>query len=523
MRKILCLLILSGLFVSTICAQINQNIIKSKLDSIIKLDSAIHNIKQFNPKSIPSDADYGSIVKLLNNLDIDKSEFTIFEDSVFTSADRKVFIHEWESVKNKKLNLEVPILSRLVDIENPSISPDTLIYLLEKVREFEAIYELYTKLNNRIVQLEKNGYETVYLGGLKRNLKIIENHMNYLLESNYCQYRYINTSNQKIKGVYIAIDNDFFGLNNWDRNYTGGGRIEVTTDFLKMRLLTFLNNDKILAYQGVFFGTEAYTPKIRDTSIFKIDTSFDINDRPFASYQYIGRSKYRMHYNGHARVRSDFKLGIIGGNVGNAFQSVIHRDQFVSSVKPYGWDSQIANGGRFAWNIDHYIDVMLYSGQGDVLNSKRNNHKTRWINIPVLAELHLGNELTAVGVGLGFSTLSFKQRSGNEDIILYSHRKVNCVASANFRYRYVIHNSMLEGLGMFNTFKDDDDPFAPKDIYRLESNEVERNLIWGEVFLGICVMKATFYYKYTFNTKEYHKEKARNYYSWGRIGINFLL
>jgi hypothetical protein len=99
-----------------------------------------------------------------------------------------------------------------------------------------------------------------YLGGLIRNLRVLEGHMKHILDYYYCQYKNINTSDQVIKGVYIEIDNDLFAYNNKDMNYTGGGRFEISTDYLKMQLLPFLNKEKILSYQGVFIGFKAYTP-----------------------------------------------------------------------------------------------------------------------------------------------------------------------------------------------------------------------------------------------------------------------
>jgi hypothetical protein len=425
-------------------------------------------------------------------------------------------------------NLDTLVLKlyTILELENPAIEPDTLLFFLENVRTYETVYELYNKLNKEVLAVEEEMSDramhtkVTYLGGLKRNLKVVEGHMEHILEYNYSQYKNINISDQLIKGVYIEVDNDLFAFTNKDMNYTGGGRFEITTDYLKMRLLRLANKEKILSYQGVFIGFKAYTPFIRDTSIFKTTTSFDVNDRPFASYTYIGRSKYRIHSSGHLRMRSDFKIGIIGGNVGNVIQSIIHRDQFVSSLKPYGWDSQIAKGGRFAWNIDHYFDLMLFSGKGDIFNLNRT--KPTWLNIPLMFDAHIGNELTALGAGIGFSNLNFKDRSGNEDIKLPESKSLRFIISANAKYRYVIHNSMLEGIGILETFPDDDDPLAPKDLYRLEADEVVRHLFLAELFLGFRTMNTTIYWKLTMNTKEYNKPKAKDIYQWGRFGVNFL-
>ncbi|MEN8121625.1 MAG: lipid A-modifier LpxR family protein [Bacteroidota bacterium] len=470
---------------------------EDKYKQIQKLDSAIYSNKQPNIKKI---------LKETKNL---------FRKEIKKEAKSEV---ETKSAK----------LYDILGLNDPSINQDTLLCFLEIIHKYETIYQLYSTLKSEIDDIEIDIFtgnpnqNKVYLGGLKRNLKLVENHMKHILKYEYNQYAYINTSNQKLKGIYLYLDNDLLGSSNLDMNYTGGVRIEVTTDYLKMRLLPFINKDNILAYQGVFYGMEAYTPFIRDTSIFKTNSSFDVDDRPFASFAYIGRSKYRLHYKGNMRMRSDFKIGIIGGSISNEFQSIAHRDQFVSSVKPYGWDSQIANGGRFAWNIDYYFDLMLFSGKGDIFK-KRRTKVPSWLNFPLNAEFHIGNELTAIGAGIGYSTADLKGRSGNEDVNLGIKKKFRFVISANARYRYIKHNSMLEGIGVFETFEDDDDPLAPKDIYRLNKDEVERHLFFAEVFLGLRVMKVTVFYKYTFHTIEYDKPKALDNYSWGRLGINFLL
>jgi len=492
MKNLILLLIIFYLVHSTVFAQETDN---SKIGVISNLDRNIFEKKHLDIKTLR---------KKINKIKSKSSDMV-----------------------GNNLDTMVLRLYTILELENPAIKPDTLLFFVENIRTYEAIYELYNKLNMQILAIEENmsasdmHKKDNYLGGLKRNLSVIEEHMKHILEYNYCQYKNINTSNQLIKGVYIETDNDLFAFTNKDMNYTGGGRFEITTDFLKMRLLPFANKEKILSYQGIFIGFKAYTPFIRDTSIFNTVTSFDVDDRPFASYTFIGRSKYRIHSNGHMRMKSDFKIGIIGGDVGNIIQSVIHRDQFVSSLKPYGWDSQIAKGGRFAWNIDHYFELMLFSGNGDIFNLDRK--KPKWLNIPLMLDMHIGNELTAFGAGIGLSNLSFKDRSGNEDIKLRKSKKIRLILSANVKYRYVLHNSMLEGIGILETFPDDDDPFAPTDLHRLEANEVVRHLFLTELFIGFRTMKATIYWKLTTNTKEYNKPKAKNIYQWARFGVNFLL
>jgi hypothetical protein len=164
---------------------------------------------------------------------------------------------------------------------------------------------------------------------------------------------------------------------------------------------------------------------------------------------------------------------------------------------------------------------MLFSGNGDIFSL--NKRKYTWLNIPVLFEAHIGNEITSLGAGIGISNLGFLDRSGNEDIKLPGLKKVRLHISANAKYNYIVHNSMLEGIGIFNTFPDDDDPLAPKDVYRLEADEVARHLFLSELFIGLRTMKVTVYWKLTINSKEYLKPKAKEMYQWARFGVNFML
>lgn len=169
----------------------------------------------------------------------------------------------------------------------------------------------------------------------------------YELNTEY--YRYYGTKRKILKGVRIYTDNDLFAIiDNRDHEYSGGFRLELITDYFGMKLFSLKKEHKFLDYQSVFFGFELYTPDELDV---KDISELDVRDRPFASFQYIGRSRNVIKYDGTYRSSKTIKIGLIGGNVGRNFQRLIHRD-ITDSANNNGWDFQIANGGRLAFQYD---------------------------------------------------------------------------------------------------------------------------------------------------------------------------
>ena len=116
---------------------------------------------------------------------------------------------------------------------------------------------------------------------------------------------------------------------------------------------------------------------------------------------------------------------------------------------------------------------MLFSEKGDIFNLDRS--KSTWLNIPLLFDAHFDNGLTAM-VQVLASLIRVLRTEVETNIKLPESENLRFIFSANAKYSYIIHNSMLEGIGIFETFPDDDDPLAPKDIYRLEVEEDFRHI-----------------------------------------------
>ena len=452
---------------------------------------------------------------------------------------------------------------------------DDVKFVLEKNNSFRDIKDVLERFEEYIDSLSQVQIPSdIYLNQMIDNQKVLENHLNFLLKNQTSLYGYTDTSNQILKSINLSHDNDILMLStlNEDRDYTGGFRLEFTTDYLKMRVFKFWNTDNILTYQSLFIGGEGYTPYIRFTNSevenamnIKLEMSANTGyftqssrdvitkylrfrqvhtDRPFGSFQYIARGKYRLDSYGRWRSKSYFKLGTIGGTLEEKLQELIHKDIDKGSLRVLNWEDQIANGGRTAFNIDHYIDIMLLSSESTIYKKDGLGPK-KWpnfVNIYVPVEFHTGTEIDAVGTGIGISNRTLKQRSGNNDLrnnlTLSNACKIKNLYDKLFfsyelRYRKIIHNTMLEGFGWFKTWEDDplDEDVLTK--YNLRYHEVTRNLFTTEFFLGFRFKKGSFYYVKTLNrNKEFQKRimydnnpnsAGKSTYGWGKIGLNFFI
>lgn len=435
-----------------------------------------------------------------------------------------------------------------LDLKNGLADENELRRRLEYLNTYHSISYIYAEFDKFVVQQEKTSNSNrSYIYGLKRNQKALVDRMNYIFERDYIHYRNPIFSKKIMKEITFFHDNDVFmiplsaNIRNEDKYYTGGGRLEMKTDFLKMRFLLNIFPEvrkRVLSYQGVFAGIAAYTPYIRYKDIAMADRIANYEkDRPFGSYEYFGRSKYRMHYRGLWRWKSQFSIGIIGGKKGSIAQSIIHRDQAWKSVKVIGWDRQIANGGRFAMNIDHKIDLMLFSKERALFNkaNRWDNKPAKgndYINVSSTLGLHVGNYLTAIDFGLGFSTLNFIEQNGDNNYRLKNGKLFRWKVYVNAYGRWVIHNSMLEGFGLFNTYPDDPYDDEPISVYQLERDQVVPLVYYLEVGASMRMNKTTLFLKWVYNTKEFERainscplgeEKACNIYGWGTVGAAFNL
>src|SRR5690606_8565789 len=78
-----------------------------------------------------------------------------------------------------------------------------------------------------------------------------------------------------------------------------------------------------------------------------------------------------------------------------------------------------------------------------------------------------------------------------------------------FNYRYVVHNSLLEGIGLFNTFKEDLYDKTALDNYLLGKSEIDRNVFSLDFGFNLKWRKTTVFYRNTFHTLEYKSKLSK--------------
>ncbi|PCH98004.1 MAG: hypothetical protein COB85_02345 [Bacteroidetes bacterium] len=537
-----------------------------RVEKVRLFDSTIHYltdlIDTFELEEIPKTLNKTAYqllqTSLTNQIGLNLIEFdNLHEAALFkmkptdTTISRKQFrIVVSRSFVVKKEDQARVMNACLLRLYNDALPLDTIRYYLEKVENVSTTLAIFKEFENYMDEAKFNKYD--YVHSIRRNFELVKEHLNLLITKQFVQYSYLPASKRLIKGVYFGIDNDtFFPYKNEDRNYTGGGRLEVTTDFLKMRFypgwpkwkfLRRWNPSNYLGYQGLFYGVEVYTPNIRDTNIFVADSSFDSLDRPFASIQYFGRAKYRISNDGFNRSTTYLKLGQIGGSAGNSIQSTIHRDVTVGSLRPNGWSSQIASTGRFAYNYEKQWEFMLLSGDGDLFNHYRGHRdrgvkkcgkhkgdakKQDWkdfMHFSLIAEGQIGNIQTSYGGGLSFSTRSFKQKSAHNDIRLDKNPNFNWMFTATARLRYVQHNSALEGVGVFKT-RPDEHPSSPIDLYVIGTDSIERTIGLMDFSAVVSTKKMSVMYQLSFISQEFtlQGQREKGWHWWARIRLSYLI
>jgi hypothetical protein len=362
----------------------------------------------------------------------------------------------------------------------------------------------------------------------EENKQFLIDRMNDLDAKEYMYYEAYSSKPNGIKGFEMYHDNDFFmfpwGMNQ-DREYTGGFKFTIITDYLKWRFFRLCNKkeENVLTYQTVSIGGSGYTPYIRYRNNFVLADSLHKHDRPFASNVYIERSKHRTWRHGLVRQKGEFQIGGIGMSQGRKIQAKLHEDVIYESQHVYGWEKQIANGGRLIVQTNQKWEFLLFSNTNQYKSifcsktvrispplTSTGQRKYSGINVSLESDVRLGTLLTSTGLGLRFSTLDFLNQSGTYMIKSkpLSRDQFGIRFDFGLNYRYVIHNTMLEGLGLFKTFPKDPYDKVNSDFHTLSRNQIKRNMLvldWG---ISVRFRKTTIFFRQNFHTLEYKSELA---------------
>lgn len=504
--------------------------------------------------NIETDKDYGA----MNNL-FDAEVDQLIQDAVDSTTirkDRKVYedsLNQLLYESKTSLIESLMIFTELHKGDQHAQVPDLISY----IRHTETLQKLYFEyeFNTRFDKLESH---PISPNQYQENLTEIARQLNILEAEKYIMYQSNSSAYKKVKGIDLYHANDVFmggGKfgSNQDREMTGAFKFEVSTDYFKARYLNLgwifnglvfgcHKNDservqrikhpqnEVLSYQSLSFGGLGYTPYIRYRNNFALADTMHQHDRPFGSYVYVERSKYRLWPNGLVRHHGKFQIGQIGLLAGDKIQAKIHKDLTVESQRVYGWTKQIGNGGRYLIQVNHQADFLLFSTTNKYTSvftpSKRNEHqakkphckrsiynqafgplKEKYAGVNVVGELdlHFGGYLTSFGTGIRFSTLDFIHSTDQKYIVQRRPNRFDFGwnLDAGIGYRYVQHSTMLEGLGYWTSFEkdayDEDNP----DYYVLNKDQINRHLWVVDWGVTLRWRQMTLYYRQTIHRMEY--------------------
>ena len=433
---------------------------------------------------------------------------------------------------------------------------------LEPYSDYIELYYIYITYNDQIKKAENEKGDSYFCKcstyRQRKQLELIGEKLEYLTSRKFMLFKMPQNSRKLVKSINIHHSNDvFLPFVNEDRNMTGEARLEFTTDYLNLRIFDFFWKRSILTYQSVFIGGEAYTPAVlyevedvenfsgqllkKDEQTGKLDSSsleqvkgylrnIHKDDRPFGSYYYFGRSQYRMHRKGNWRLKSDIRFGMIGRTAPAAIQAFIHRDIFTPSKKVLLWENQIANGGRFSFNFDYQLDI-----------SARNKFESSRLSKLFLCNyLNVGSRLTSIGTGVGWSNKKFIETNLNGDLLnkrivgnrnanskarFQSNKKNHLLLEFRTYFKYIIHDSLLEGIGVIKPFKIDefDNDVTSSYVLLRSQSEIVPVVLFAEAKLAYRLPYASLNLSYVFFTKEFNKLEAKPIYGYGRLGINYYI
>lgn len=463
------------------------------------------------------------------------------------------------------------IILKICDLYNKE-NENVASYLSEFKHTYplQYIFKVYSQEKREILECHKSAKRLSPLT-YEQNLKAIKKRISIIDGNNYCLYDSYYAEPKAFKSIEMYHDNDVFlqsipGVNQ-DREYTGGFEFIVATDYLKWRFIRLRNKwiDNTLTYQTVSLGGQGYTPYIRYKNNFQMADSLFIYDRPFGSSVYIERSKNRLFRNGLVRQKGEFQVGMIGLSSGKRIQAKIHEDLTHESQFVHGWEQQIGQGGRLFFQLQQNWQFLLFSSHNRYKTifmprtiQKKENKKKIGANIIAEADAKFGTYYTSVGGGLRFSTMHFLSQSRNELISTSQrYRNMGFKFETGINYRYVVHNTMLEGLGLFNPFPFDENDKVNPDYYVLNEEEVNRHILTLDIGVNFRFRKTTIFIKQTIQSLEYESRLknidfsnpkftsnldpldahyynedvireqenflSRNFYGFGTLGINWII
>jgi lipid A 3-O-deacylase len=253
----------------------------------------------------------------------------------------------------------------------------------------------------------------------------------------------------------INFDNDI--LNNTDRFYTNGIRIEIISPTLRAFPLNFLMlpyRGSGMNYYGLMIVQNMYTP-----STTKIGGIL-YGDRPYAAYLFLGNYKISNDPEKRFRQTSELDLGVIGPYSFGGFVQKSFHATVPTNNEPLGWLYQVQNDLVLNYNL--CFEKGFVSSRSFELNV---------YGAPVLGTLYTnvgggirlrGGLLNPYFTNLGISKARFNRKMGLRNTQLFM--------SLYLEGRAVGYDATLQG-GLFNQ----------SSVYKISSQGISRFVFEGNV------------------------------------------
>ena len=292
----------------------------------------------------------------------------------------------------------------------------------------------------------------------------------------------------------INFDNDI--LDNTDRYYTNGIRIDIISPFLKPFPLNYL----MVPYWGSgtnYFGLSIvqnmYTP-----STTKVGGIL-YGDRPYAAYLYLGDFKISNDPIKKFRQTTELDLGIIGPySFGGLIQKSFHAT-IPTNSEPLGWVYQIQNDLVLNYNLS--LEKGIVSGKFFEFNLAGTSAiGTLYTNFGggMLGRVGLLNPYF-VNLGLSRPESNRQHKLRNSQFFFY----------VDLRGRLIAYDATLEG-GIFNQTS----------IYTLSNKEISRGVFEGCAGITLIFGGFRFDFGQYLLSPEFH---GSFWHHWVHTGLSFEL
>jgi len=286
----------------------------------------------------------------------------------------------------------------------------------------------------------------------------------------------------------ITFENDLITYANTDRYFTNGISVELQNPRLaRSPLQRFM-----IPYRHTAFVT--YSLRLVQDMFTPTDTRDAptlLNDRPYASYLYLGYRKTIADPARKLRISSQLDLGYLGQySPGSYLQTLVHKT-FPTNDIPQGWETQIKTD--LILNYDFQVQRAIV--------------RMNKLILLATASAKGGTLSDKAGVGFQFQAGKAEPLFGLDENKKWPNLEYYFFVKADAGL--VAYNALLQG-GMLNR----------ENVFTLKSNEISR-------FVGSAETGIHFRYKGTgielaqhFLTPEY---KGGYWHKWGRIMLLFKL